>query len=256
MEPPPAAEGISPEPPPLPGPAVVAQRWVDLVFLHWPYRPADVQALLPSGVSVDTHDGMAWIALVPFEMHGLRPVGAPPVPGLRRFVEINVRTYAVDSEGRRAVWFFSLDVPNPLMPALARASFGAPYCLARAIHATEEIDGHERHGYAMTRRWPSPAGASAVVDIEVGAPMSPAEIDPLAHFLTARWAALTSWAGRILRSPVVHEAWPLHRATCLRVEQDIIQAVGLPPPAGEPLTHFSPGVAARFSRPRRVAGGR
>jgi uncharacterized protein YqjF (DUF2071 family) len=246
-------EPINPEPPPLPGPAVVAQSWADLVFLHWPYRPAEVQQLLPAGVSVDTHDGIAWVGLVPFEMLRLRPVGVPRVPGLERFVEINVRTYVVGADGRRAVWFFSLDVPEPAVVALARVSFGARYCLSRAVHATAEVHGHERHGYAMTRVWPAPAGAGAGIEIEVGEPIRPDEIDPLTHFLTARWAALTSWAGRILRSPVAHEQWPLHHATCVQLEQDVIQAAGLAGPLDEPLVHFSPGVDARFARPTRVA---
>ncbi|MGI9539952.1 MAG: YqjF family protein [Miltoncostaeaceae bacterium] len=248
-------EPITPEPPPLPGRAVVEQSWVDLAFLHWPYRPAEVQRLLPTGLAVDVHEGAAWVSLVPFEMHRLRPVGVPPVPGLDRFVEINVRTYVVDTDGHRAVWFFSLDVPEPAMVALARLSFGARYCLSRAVHATIDIGGKRRHGYAMRRIWPGPAGARASIEIEVGAPIPSADIDPLTLFLTARWAAITRWSGVLLRSPVDHGPWPVHDATCIRLEQDVVQAAGLPRPRGEPLVHFSPIVDARFARPARVAAG-
>ena len=220
----------------------MSQRWTDLGYYHWRYDPTEVQSHLPDGIRVDTFDGDAWVGLVPFVMEGLRPVGVPALPHHRRFVEVNVRTYVRDPSGRPAVWFFSLDVPLLDVVALARAGVGARYCLARATHAREG----GRHRYALTRRWPRAPHTGAAIEVEVGEPVDEAE---LAEFLTARWAALTSWAGRLLRSPVTHERWPLASAEVRRLEQSMVQAAGLPDPAGEPLVHFSPGVTAAFSAP-------
>lgn len=237
---------MSAEPPPLPGRPILAQRWTDVAFVHWRYRPADVQQLLPRSVIVDTFDGSAWIGLVPFVMEGLRPVGLPALAHHRRFVEVNVRTYVRDRTGRPAVWFFSLDVPLPDIVAMARAGIGARYCLARASHAS---DG-QRRSYSLARRWPGQPRAHAEIEIDVS--RSPTEADPLLRFLTARWAALTTWCGRLLRSPVTHEPWPLASAEITRLDQTLVQAAGLTDPAGDPLVHFSPGVTATFSRPERL----
>jgi uncharacterized protein len=71
----------------------VVQRWEHLAFLHWPYPADRLQALLPFGLEVDTFDGMAWVALVPFRMVGVRPPFLPAPPWLTTFPETNVRTY-------------------------------------------------------------------------------------------------------------------------------------------------------------------
>ncbi|MDX6227501.1 MAG: uncharacterized protein QOI76_891, partial [Frankiales bacterium] len=56
-----------------PSTTVMRQEWRRLTFLHWPYEPAVVQRLLPPGLTVETYDGTAWVALVPFEMVAKAP---------------------------------------------------------------------------------------------------------------------------------------------------------------------------------------
>ena len=67
-------------------------RWLSQTFVHWPYEPRSVQALLPKGLTVDTYDGVAWVGLTPFVMAAVRPGGVPPTP--LSFPETNLRTYA------------------------------------------------------------------------------------------------------------------------------------------------------------------
>ncbi len=87
---------------------IMRQRWERLTFLHWPFEPADVQRLLPKGLDVETYDGAAWVALVPFFMRVATP-GERRVPWASNFCETNVRTYVRDGAGRSGIWFFSLD---------------------------------------------------------------------------------------------------------------------------------------------------
>lgn len=47
-------------------------RWDNLLFLHWPIEPAVMRAAVPSELEIDTFDGTAWIALVPFRMEDTR----------------------------------------------------------------------------------------------------------------------------------------------------------------------------------------
>ncbi|MGA2216388.1 MAG: DUF2071 domain-containing protein, partial [Bryobacteraceae bacterium] len=73
----------------------IRQTWRRLTFLHWPYNPAVIRRLLPSGLALDTFENTAWVGLVPFEIHDLRCIP--------RFPETNLRTYVVGPDGSRAV---------------------------------------------------------------------------------------------------------------------------------------------------------
>jgi uncharacterized protein YqjF (DUF2071 family) len=68
-------------------PAVMYQRWAELLFLHWPVESQIVAEVLPPGLRVDTFESKAWIGLVPFSMRGVRPRFLPAVPGLSNFPE-------------------------------------------------------------------------------------------------------------------------------------------------------------------------
>src|SRR5680860_328978 len=143
-------QAVTADPPPSQWRPVLRQQWKELAYFHWPYNPEDVQRLLPHGVTVDTFDGKAWVGLIPFEMCNVQLGSTPPLPWLGSFIEINVRTYVTDALGRRAVWFFSLDVPRSVIVAVARTAFALPYCWAEADH----VQHQGRHHYTMTRRWP------------------------------------------------------------------------------------------------------
>jgi uncharacterized protein YqjF (DUF2071 family) len=103
------------------------QRWAHLLFLHWAWDAAAVQRTLPAGLTVDTHEGHAWLGLVPFFMQRVRPAGLPAVPWLSDFLELNVRTYVHDARGRPGVWFYSLDCNRWPAVKVARAFFHLPY---------------------------------------------------------------------------------------------------------------------------------
>ena len=51
--------------------------WLDGLFAHWPVDPSTVAAALPEGLSVATHDGDAYLGVVPFVMDDIRPRGLP-----------------------------------------------------------------------------------------------------------------------------------------------------------------------------------
>lgn len=240
----PSCEPIVPDPPDLTRRSVMSQEWTDLAYFHWRYEPEDVQRLLPDGVTVDTHDGSAWVGLIPFVMRRVKPLHVGPLPWLSTFVEINVRTYVIDPDGRRAVWFFSLDVPRRPVVGVARALFSLPYCSAGTTH---EVDGLDRR-YTLRRRWPAPKGAYADMAFTIGDRIAPSEETTLDHFLSARWALLTATRSGALRyGRVHHERWPLHRIDRHEVDQDVVEAAGLPAPAGEVHARYSPGVHVNVS---------
>ncbi len=113
---------------PWPVPArrwLMTQKWHDLLFAHWRVPVETLRALVPAPLQIDTHDGAAYVGLVPFRMTGVRWRCTPPVPGTAAFPEMNLRTY-VTYDGKPGVWFFTLDATNRPAIWTARRFFHLP----------------------------------------------------------------------------------------------------------------------------------
>lgn len=230
---------------------VMLQRWRTLTFLHWRYDPAVVQRLVPEGLTVETFAGSAWVGLVPFFMHVAAPNGTA-APWASYFCETNVRTYVRDQEGRSGLWFLSLDAARLGAVLTARTTYRLPYFWSRM----RLVRAGPVTTYTSTRRWPGPAGASSVVSIEAGEPFRDAELTDLDHFLTARWLLFSVVGGRRRYARAEHRPWPLRRARVLHLDDRLIAAGGLPAPSGDPLVHYSDGVAVRIGLPSRYGADR
>jgi uncharacterized protein YqjF (DUF2071 family) len=230
----------APPAPRVPRP-VMYHRWDLISFLHWRYRPAVLEPLLPRGLRLEIFDDTAWVGLIPFLMAGVRSPGLPAIPWLSRFPEINVRTYVRDEHGRSGIWFLSLDAAR--LPAVlgARATYRLPYFWSdMAVRAAGQ-----HIAYRCRRRLPPRDTARCDADVIMGAPLAEPARDELAHFLTARFRLFTIIAGKLAAADAEHPDWPLHHAELRHLDQNLLQRAGLPPPAGEPLMHASPGVAVR-----------
>jgi uncharacterized protein YqjF (DUF2071 family) len=179
------------------------QRWSDLLFLHWRWDAEDLRRRLPKGLHLDTHDGSAWLGVVPFFMDRIRPRFLPAVPWLSWFLELNVRTYVHDDQGRPGVWFFSLDCNQPLAVKLARTFFHLPYFDAR-MRAVRDRDGRIR--YECRRRG---EGVAETFDYHLQSEAQPAEAGSLEFFLVERYLLFAN-SPRGLRAGYVHHApYPL-----------------------------------------------
>lgn len=217
-------------------------KWQWAGFLHWRYPAAEVQALLPAGVEVETFDGSAWVGIVPFLMNDVRAPGLPALPWLSRFPEMNVRTYVRGRDAASAIWFFSLDAGR--LPAVVggRVGYGLPY-----FWSDMAVRRHgSRVAYRCRRRWPGPVGTRGDIDLDFEDPIDDADVDELTLFLTARHRLYTVMAGRLAGANAYHRSWPLHRARVDGLDENLVSAAGLSPPEGEPLVHASPGVAVRI----------
>jgi uncharacterized protein YqjF (DUF2071 family) len=215
---------------------LTVQRWDRLTFLHWRYPPELLADRLPRGLSVDTYDGSGWVSMTPF----LLSVGPPGLPLRIRTPETNLRTYVRGPGGAPGIWFFSLDIANPLAAVTARLAYSLPYTWSE-MSVSE--DG-EHLSYWSRRR--VPAGAMTHIRIEIGRPL---ERGPLEDFLTARFRLFTRAGPVLLRWVVEHPPWPLQAARVLELEETLLSAAGLPAPREEPLAHFSPALRVRVGPP-------
>jgi uncharacterized protein len=231
---------------------VMRQRWERLTFLHWAFEPAVVQRLLPDGLAVEEFDGAAWVGLVPFYMH-VATSGGHQVPWASRFCETNVRTYVRDRDGRSGIWFFSLDAARLGAVAVARATYRLPYFWS-SMRITGGDGAASEITYRCRRRWPGPRAVTSDVRIKAGAPYAAHELGERDHFLTARWILFSVSGGRYRFARACHPSWPLYRAEVQAVDDQLVQAAGLPAPEGEPLAHYSPGVDVSIGKPESYRG--
>ena len=179
-------------------------RWESLLFLHWRVPAALIQQTLPAGVTVDTYDGHAYVAIVPFFMRNVRLVGLPAVPWLSHFHELNVRTYAYDSDGVPGVWFYSLSCDQPLAVFAARAFAGLNYVNASmASMRGEAIDySCRRAGSTVTARYRYRARGDA----------RSAEPGSLEFFLVERYYLFAMRRGSLIRGQVAHQPYAIRDA--------------------------------------------
>ncbi len=105
----------------------IYQDWRDLLFLHWQCDKNEIQKTLPPGLYVDTFEGNAFITIASFSMTKLKLLCLPQIPGLKKFFEVNLRTYVYDKNGIPGVWFYSLDIDSVIFSNLGKYFFSLPY---------------------------------------------------------------------------------------------------------------------------------
>ena len=237
------------QPRPLPsGPWIMAQSWHNLLFAHWPVPLSDLRSVISSQLEIDTFEGQAWIAVVPFQMSGVRLRTTPAMPWLSAFPELNVRTY-VKMGAKPGVWFFSLDAANPVAVAIARAWFHLPYFRA----AMDLKERNDTIHYSSKRNH---SGAREAILRAQYSPVGPAfapKKDSLEHFLTERYCLYTvGRSGRIIRGEIHHAPWQLQIAEAKFQENTMALAAGFVLPTQKPLLHFAKRQDVAVWRPEYV----
>lgn len=216
---------------------VMTQRWSDLLFLHWEVPAEQISPTLPPGLHLETFQGKAYLGIVPFAMEKVRPRFLPPVPGLSWFLELNLRTYVYDEQGRPGVWFYSLDANQPIAVELARKLFHLPYQHAKMC--APKSDGlvnfqSLRKGTGQTARFPY----QGIGPIETAAPGT------LEFFLLERYLLFsTNRAGKLKIGQVHHSPYPFQQASCEEPSLLPFTWNNFPEPEGPPVSVLSsPGV--------------
>jgi uncharacterized protein YqjF (DUF2071 family) len=217
---------------PLPsGPWVMTQTWHDLLFAHWPLPQAVMRPLVPAQLALDTFDAQCWVGVIPFHMSGIRGRALPPLPGLSRFPELNVRTY-VTHGGKPGVYFFSLDAGN--LPAVwaARSFYHLPYF--HAAMSSRELSGSI---YYASRRLRGAAEFRGCYRPTTEIRMR--ERGSIENWLTERYCLYTTHRDRLYRGEIHHQPWPLQDAEAEIETNTVAAAAGIPLPATAPLLHFA-----------------
>jgi uncharacterized protein YqjF (DUF2071 family) len=208
--------------------------WANLAFLHWRLPIDEVRARVPAELTLDLHEGDAWLGITPFEMRNVHLVGLPAVPTARDFPELNVRTY-VRLGDRAGVYFFSLDAASLLAAIGARVATGLPYFHAGmsarevkddVVYSSDRVEEHATPARFRARY--RPAG-----DVFRSQPGS------LEYFLTERYSLFVKAAGVLRRLDIEHVPWPLQPGSADIEVNTMAQAAGFKLPADAPHVLFS-----------------
>jgi hypothetical protein len=216
------------------------QTWHSLLFMHWPVRAAALAPFVPDSLEIETFDGTAWVAVVPFGMRRVRLRGFPEIPGTSAFLELNVRTYVrprrAEGQAKPGVWFFSLDAENRLAVEVARRWFHLPY-----FHARMSLESREdTYSYRSTRVHRGSPAAEFACRYGPDGPVTPSVPGSLEHWLTERYCLYcTDSRGRLQRGEIHHAPWPLQRATADLEVNSMASASSIPLPGTPPLMHFA-----------------
>jgi len=207
------------------------QTWHDLLFAHWPLSPETMRPLVPKELDLDLRDGNAYVAIAPFWMSGIRGRMAPPIPGLRKFCELNVRTY-VRYRDVPGVYFFSLDAGS--LPAVwsARGLYHLPYF--HAAMSSKELGGNihyfsHRHQTAAELR----GHYRPIAPVQLRAQGS------MEHWLTERYCLYTVANQYVYRCDIQHRRWPLQAAELELQSTTMALAAGIQLPDTNPLLHYA-----------------
>jgi uncharacterized protein YqjF (DUF2071 family) len=221
---------------------VGTQKWRKLLFLHWAVPVEKMRAVVPAELELDLWEGEAFVGIIPFAMHEVRPRLIPRALGFD-FLETNLRTYVL-KDGVPGIYFFSLEAESRLAVAAARATFGLPYFHARMSMIEEDgvVDYQTDRGAARHH-----------VRYRIGESVGPAEAGTLDHFLVERYHLFVVKNGKTRRAQVYHRPYPIQRAEVLAVEDTLCEAAGLPSVRGEPrFVHYAGGVDVEVFAPRAV----
>lgn len=235
-------------------PVLLHQNWHHLLFLHWEVPYAELQALVPAGLTVDTFEGKAYIGLVPFTLTGVRPIGTPPLPWISSFHEINVRTYVHLGGRDPGVWFFSLDASSGIAVAAARAAYKLAYFNAEIGFEASKgplpvIDFNSRR---TDDRGPLPANAHIRYQ-PVEGPVTAASPGTIEHFLVERYILYASdEQRRLYRARVHHQPYPVQRADVLALDETLIWAAGVKRHDSVGMRHYAREVNVKVYPLERV----
>ena len=218
----------------------MTQRWNYLLFAHWPVPGASLAKLLPEWLEPDIYQGSAWLGIVPFWLDRIRLRGIPPLPGVRNFPDLNLRTYVRDRySGTPGVYCFSFDASNILAIAVARSLYHLPYYWANMRF---EQRSEREFAFSSSRHF---AKGKVIFNARYRG-LGPTR-KTMEHragsfeffFCERSYLFSANGAGQPIRAHLHHVPWPLEEAEAEIDRNDLAAAIGIDLPKFEPVLHYS-----------------
>ena len=219
-----ASDGFSPQR--ARGPWVAEMGMDHVIAGHWRVATDELRALVPPALELDEFDGSPWVSILVLDMDRVRFRWLPPIPGAKSFAEVNIRTY-VKHQGRRGVWFLSIDTRPRAIVWLSRAVFRQPYHRSDVTYSASPLGG--RLESTRLQQEKQGGGARLVFDYTVGdAEGEPAADGSLGQFLSERyWMFRTTRRGAVRSTALSHGPWAIKPAQIVVETSETAELCGI-----------------------------
>jgi uncharacterized protein YqjF (DUF2071 family) len=185
--------------------------WARVLMIHFAVDADELQRDVP--FQLDLRDGQAFVTLVAFTMHDMRPTSGGKLTGwpfrpiaTHDFLNVRTNVRVGDVVG---IHFLAEWVSNRMAVKLGPRTFSLPYRHGRI--------NYQNNWQAVALRGKvEDAGTGAAfayrTDLEIGTPLAPCEPGSLDEWLMERYTAFNSVRGRARLFRVWHEPWPQCKA--------------------------------------------
>lgn len=207
--------------------------------------PAILQPYVPAGTRLDLFEGIAYVSLVAFLFNDTRVLGIP-VPGHKRFEEVNLRFYVVPMHEpkRRAVTFLREIVPLSIIPWIANTLFHENYIALPMSHAYSRATpagSPETVRYAWrstTKTSPSRSASETAapranehehsISANIDRPLELPNNGSIAEFITEHYWGYAKAPRGTLEYQVVHPQWTCCEVSQYTIDVDFAKSYGQP----------------------------
>jgi uncharacterized protein YqjF (DUF2071 family) len=225
------------------------QRWSDLLLLHWPVPPEILRPTIPDDLELDLFEGQAWASVVGFHLSGLRMRPVRWIPW-GDFDEVNLRTYVKTADGKKGVWFHSLDSTDIFAVLGARILYGLAYRSAEIKrYLSNQSIFYESTTHGIFGKIPAQIDAQLIESVD----SSEIAREPLDRFLLERyrfWAKRKSGEQSSF-AQIRHRPYDAVRLENANYKGGLFDAFGLPEPQESPaVTHYCKGFSVEASAPQ------
>jgi len=131
----------------------------DMLFAHWPVEADTLRPYVPRSLTIDTHDGSAWVGFVAFRVHSIE-AASTSIPMVTPFLNLNLRTF-VREGSQTGIYFLSSDIDSRTATAIGHRLFGFAVYQAKmhqrnrngVIDFRSERTGHEGRRMGLQVRY-------------------------------------------------------------------------------------------------------
>jgi uncharacterized protein YqjF (DUF2071 family) len=134
-------------------------NWENIIMANYVIDPVILVPFLPKGVSLDLHNGKAYVSLVGFMFKKTKLLNVP-IPYLGTFEEINLRFYVLRKEGtisKRGVVFINETIPFKIVAWMANKLYKEHYTVVPTRNSIfKDLDLQKvKFEWLLNKKWNS-----------------------------------------------------------------------------------------------------
>jgi uncharacterized protein YqjF (DUF2071 family) len=193
-------------------------KWENIIMANYQIEPELLLPFLPKGVSLDLHQGKAYVSLVGFLFKNTKLFNVP-IPFFGSFEEINLRFYVVKKEGnelKRGVVFINATIPYRLVAWIANKLYKENYTVVPTKHQliSSSETNHIKFEWLLQKKWNS-------IAVDFDSKAESMKTDSLEKFIYEHYYGYTKINElQTEEYQLKHPSWKTHKITNYKIDCD------------------------------------